>query len=122
MIRAPTTVLTTFWTNRPANRSVHDLPVDSSATSERTEIRFIMDGGQHVLQFGPWAEGAITGEGTTPGTLRRVSESRWTIRSPANSVGRLWDTRDPANPKNLGLYRFSYDVLFRAAPRCNLAL
>ena len=67
-----------------------------------------------------WKEGAITGEGTTPGTLRRVSDKRWTVRSPANSEGHLWDTRDRANLKESGLYRFSCDVLFRAALRYSI--
>ena len=100
-------------------RSVLDMKTESTIESERIEIRFFMKGAHHVLQFGPWTAGqyqtrqtGLTGDGSTSGTITRVSETRWKIQSGSGSVGRLWDNRDPAHPVDLGLYRFTYHVEF----------
>jgi hypothetical protein len=100
-------------------RSVLDMAVGRTIESERVEIRFFINGIQHVLQFGPWTAGqyqpnqrGLTGDGTIRGTITRVSETRWLVRSGPESLGRLWDNRDPSHPADLGLYRFSYLVQF----------
>ena len=103
----------------PVIRSVLDMPVGSTIESERIEIRFFLNDTQHILQFGPWtagqyqdSQGGRHGEGTTRGTITRVSERTWRIRSGTDSVGRLWNNRDASSPVNFGLYRFSYEVQF----------
>jgi hypothetical protein len=100
-------------------RSVLDMEIGTTIQSERIEIRFFMNGAQHVLQFGPWTAGqyqtnqaGLTGDGSTPGTITRLSETSWRVQSGSDSLGRLWDNRDPAHPVDLGLYRFSYHAEF----------
>lgn len=100
-------------------RSVLDMEIGTTIQSERIEIRFFMHGAQHVLQFGPWTAGqyqanqiGLTGDGSTPGTITRLSETSWIVQSGPDSLGRLWDNRDPAHPVDLGLYRFSYHAEF----------
>ena len=101
-------------------RSVLDMKIGTTIQSERIEIRFFMNGAQHVLQFGPWTagqyqtnQGGLTGDGSTPGTITRLSETSWRVQSGSDSLGRLWDNRDPAHPVDLGLYRFSYRAEFK---------
>lgn len=103
----------------PMIRIVSDIDVGSSVESERIEIRFFLNGKQHILQFGPWtagqyqaSQGSINGESTTAGSITRVSETKWRVQSGRESVGRLWDNHDPAHPGDLGLYRFSYRIEF----------
>ena len=102
-------------------RSALDIPVGRTVTSQRVEIRFFREGTQYILQFGPWTagqyqgdQGRLTGEGSTPATISRLSESTWVVSSAERSVGRLWDNRDPARPANLGLYEFTFEVRFTA--------
>jgi hypothetical protein len=108
---------------RPVIRPVLSVPVGHSVVSQRVELRFFRDGVQHILQFGPWVagqyqtqQGRYTGDGTTRGTIAHPSATEWVVRSGAASLGRLWDNQDPAHPKDLGLYRFSYAVRFRDLP------
>jgi hypothetical protein len=103
----------------PMIRIVSDIDVGANVESQRIEIRFFLNGAQHILQFGPWTagqyqprQGAFNGQGTTTGTIFRVSETKWRVQSGPDSVGRLWNNRDPAHPVDLGLYRFSYRVEF----------
>jgi hypothetical protein len=132
IIRASSANMGAFWgqdmTKRavyngqelPLIRRVLDLDVGHTIESERVEIRFFMNGVQHILQFGPWTAGQVQrtnqvvfhGEGTTRGTITRVSETKWLLRSASESIGRLWDNHDPSHPVDLGLYRFSYEVQF----------
>jgi hypothetical protein len=100
-------------------RSLLDLPIDSTISSERVEVRFFIKGAQHVLQFGPWVagqyqprQGPFHGNGTTRALITRTTPNRWVIRSGPNSVGRLWDNSNPSHPRDLGLYSFSYEVVF----------
>jgi hypothetical protein len=75
---------------------------------------------QHILQFGPWTAGiyqgtnqiVFHGDGTTRGTITRVSETRWMVRSGAESIGRLWNNNDPSHPVDLGLYHFTYGAQY----------
>jgi hypothetical protein len=108
---------------RPVIRPVLSVPVGRTVVSQRVEIRFFLDGVQHILQFGPWVagqyqtqQGRYTGDGTTRGTIAHPSATEWVVRSGAGSLGRLWDNHDPAHPKDLGLYRFTYAVRFRDLP------
>jgi hypothetical protein len=101
-------------------RSVLDMDVGRTIESERVEIRFFVNGIQHILQFGPWTAGqyqstnqvVFHGEGSKRGTITRTSETQWLVRSGSESIGRLWDNRNPSKPADLGLYRFSYEVRF----------
>jgi carboxypeptidase Q len=115
-VRAAPASVQALWMNEPEQRSMHDLPVGVTVDMQRFEIRFLLNGAPHVLQFGPSAEGAFSGEGTVPGTMTRVLARRWAIRSAPASIGRLWDLQDPAHPQDRGLYRFSYQMVFRAWP------
>jgi len=131
MVRAPAANFGAFWGQDKTKRavingrdgwiirSVLDMEVGTTIQSERTEIRFFLKGAQHVLQFGPWVAGqyqtsqaGLSGEGSTSGTITRLSETSWRVQSGLDSLGRLWDNRDPAHPVDLGLYRFSYLVEF----------
>ena len=100
-------------------RSLLNLPADSTISSERVEIRFFLDGAQHVLQFGPWVagqyqprQGPFHGRGTSRAAVTRTSTDRWIVRSPPDAVARLWDNSDPAHPRDLGLYSFTFEVVF----------
>jgi len=100
-------------------RSLLDLPIDSTIRSERVELRFFIDGAQHVLQFGPWVagqyqprQGPFHGNGTSRGLVSHTARDRWVIRSRPSSIGRLWDNSDPTHPRDLGLYSFTYEVVF----------
>lgn len=100
-------------------RSLLNLPADSTIRSERVELRFFLDGAQHVLQFGPWVagqyqprQGPFHGDGSTRASITRTPTDRWIIRSGPNAIGRLWDNSDPAHPRDLGLYSFTFEVVF----------
>lgn len=102
-----------------AIRSLLDLPIDSTISSERVELRFFMDGAQHILQFGPWVagqfqprQGPFDGRGTIRASVVRTALDRWVVRSGPDAIGRLWDNRDPAQPRDLGLYSFTFQVVF----------
>lgn len=137
IIRSPDVTLIVFWgedkTTRMiysvsgiegyGNRDVRAMPVGETHPSERTELRFFLDGAQHILQFGPWTaghfqknQGPLNGTATTEATIAKVDESRYTVRSGKNSVGRLWDNRHPEHPVDRGLYSFSFAVNFSAVP------
>lgn len=100
-------------------RSLLDLPTDSTISSERVELRFFLNGSQHVLQFGQWVagqyqprQGPFHGDGTTRASITRTSADRWIVRSGPSAIGRLWDNSDPAHPRDLGLYAFTFEVVF----------
>jgi hypothetical protein len=107
-----------------AIRSALDIPVGRTVVSERVELRFFANDKQYILQFGPWTagkfqpnQGPLSGEGTTPGTISRTSDSTWVVKSGAQSVGRLWDNSDPSKPTDLGLYAFLFEVRYTALVR-----
>ena len=131
VIHAPGASFCAFWgqdkTRRVVNngregamiRIISDIDVGAKVESERIEIRFFLNGAQHILQFGPWTagqyqsrQGAFHGQGTTAGTILRVSGTKWRVQSGPDSIGRLWDNRDPSHPIDVGLYRVSYFVEF----------
>lgn len=100
-----------------------DLPIATPISSERVELRFFLDGRQHILQLGPWvtgqyqqSQGRLNGAGTTRATLLRTGSGTWVVRAPPGSVARLWDNGNPAAPQDLGLYYFSLEVRFDTVP------
>lgn len=105
-------------------RSIQELESGKEAASERVEFDFHIGGIDHVLLVGPWGPGEFNraqakplhGEGTTRATVKRISATGWTVEAPANSVGRLWNNADRANPIDLGLYRVSFGFTFELLP------
>jgi hypothetical protein len=100
-------------------RSVLDIPIDSTILSERVEIRFFLNGRQHILQFGPWVagqyqtnQGIYNGNGTTRATISRTSENTWILDSGLGSIGRLWDNSTSSKPVDLGLFQFRFFATF----------
>jgi hypothetical protein len=95
--------------------SVLDIPVGATVTAQQIVVGFHIDGVYHVLQMGPQGYGhclsdgtSIHGTGTSRGTIRRATETRWIIDLPPGSIGRLFDDHlgDP-NALNRGLYYVS---------------
>jgi hypothetical protein len=134
VVRSPQANFGAFWGQDTTRRTRYggiegwvlrhslDLPVDSAVASERVELRFFLDGRQHILQLGPWVagqyqrqQGRLSGEGTSRATLVRTAPETWVVRAPPGSVARLWDNGNPARPVDLGLYCFSLEVRFEAA-------
>lgn len=116
-------IMRVFWKRAgtpPQPVSIQAMPEsDSAHTVERVQFELDIDGRPYVLQFGPWGMGQfnprgarIQGDGTTAATVRRVSQHEWIVSAPPGSVGRLWDISDIDDPKEGGLYRFSFDVRF----------
>ena len=90
-------------------RSVLDMEIGTTIQSERIDIRFFMNGAQHVLQFGPWTagqyqtnQGGLTGDGTTSGTITRLSETSWKYRAGQIVSGGFGTTATPHIPSILG--------------------
>jgi hypothetical protein len=78
--------------------SIRDIPVGKSVEARQIDVGLHIDGTYHVLQVGPqsyghcWSDGtAIHGTGTTVGTIRRVSDEKWTVDLTVGSIGRLFD-------------------------------
>jgi hypothetical protein len=115
MVRSGLTLLRSYWADRDRYPNVRAIPVGTSVSLARVDLRVSIGGVEHLLQFGAATNGP-SGQGTTLGTITRTSETRWTLRSGPNSVGRLWDMSAPSAPRDLGLYRFTYDLLVRIGP------
>lgn len=103
--------------------NIRDIPVLGRIASDRTEIRVGRAGRQYSLVFGPWAfgqcreryahGGMLTGNGTTPVSIERVSENDYRISASRGAKGRLWDITDLTSPQDRGLYYFSFEVTVR---------
>ena len=109
------TLLRAYWADRDRYPNARAIPVGTSVSAERVDLRFSIAGKEHLLQFGPSSD-VPASSGTTVGTIARTSETRWALRSGPNSIGRLWDLTNPSAPRDLGLYRFTYDLVFRVGP------
>ena len=114
-VHSDLTLLRAYWADRERYANARAIPVGTSVSAERVDLRFPIAGKEHLLQFGPSSD-VPAGPGTTAGTITRTSETRWSLRSGPNSIGRLWDLSDPLAPRDRGLYRFTYDLLFRVGP------
>ena len=110
-----------FWAHDSTTRKVRSfisVPKGPAIRTDRVELWVRANGHQYVLQFGPWGMGLysdrarITGAGTTPAAIERVSDREWWVRSGPSSVGRLWLVDDIDNPVDKGLYHFSFSVRF----------
>ena len=97
-------------------------PVGQTVQDDRVEFWMRHDGHQYLLQFGPWGmgkyspRGQISGDGSTPALVTRTDSLHWHLRSASNSVGRLWNIDDIQNPKDSGLYYFSFSFAVQARP------
>jgi hypothetical protein len=112
-VRAGLTLLQSYWADQVAHPTALALPLNVPVAADRTEIRFLLEGREHMLQFGRAVNGQLDGTGTTTGTITRLSDSEWVMRSDSSGLGRLWELGDDATPRNPGLYTFSYEVFFR---------
>jgi hypothetical protein len=95
--------------------SVVEIPVGSEVKAEQANVVFNLDGVRHALQMGPQPLGhcfsdgsAMTGVGTSRATIRRVSETEWSVELPPGSAGRLFDIHlGEPNAIDRGLYYVS---------------
>jgi hypothetical protein len=96
-------------------RSLLDIPVDSTVVAQQVEVGFHISGVYHALQAGPQPWGhcfsdgtAVNGDGTSRGTIKRVSDSRWEVDLPSGSIARLFDiSHSSPNAVNQGRYYIS---------------
>jgi hypothetical protein len=104
--------------------SIQELQPGEEAQSERVEFGLSIDGVKHILLVGPWGPGLfnrqqkkpILGEGTSRATVKRVSSTVWEVLGPEDTLGRLWNNADTANPIDRGLYRLSFRFRFELLP------
>jgi hypothetical protein len=109
---------------RHTTRSVWELKPGERAESDRVELRFSVNGVPHNMLVGPWGPGEFNrsqikmlhGNGSTKATVVRVSPTVWEVQSAENSLGRLWNNADKANPVDLGLYPISFRFRFELLP------
>lgn len=96
-------------------------PLQANLQDDRVEFWVRTGGHQYLLQFGPWGmgkyspRGRIGGEGTSAAIVTRPDSARWIVRSANLSVGRLWNVDDVQNPRDAGLYSFSFAFVVDAA-------
>ena len=101
--------------------SVWEIPVGNPVRDERVEFWVRANGHQYLLQFGSFgmgkysARGRVHGAGTTAAYVQRPDSAHWIVRSAPQSVGRLWNVDAIQNPKDAGLYAFSFDFEIRAS-------
>ncbi|MDP9203582.1 MAG: hypothetical protein M3P26_16875 [Gemmatimonadota bacterium] len=96
-------------------RSLLDIPIDSTVIAQQMEVGFHINGTFHALQMGPQPWGhcfsdgtAVHGAGTSRGTIRRVSETKWEATLVPGSIGRLFDISNSSpNAVDKGLYYVS---------------
>jgi hypothetical protein len=115
-----------FWKHDHDGRlaySIQAIPVGESSQSERVQFMLHIGGVRHTLHVGSWVPGEfsptpgpIHGDGTSAARLTRVSETEWLVDAPAGTLARLWSRADPKKPKDLGLYRFSFQIRFELLP------
>lgn len=79
-------------------QNLRNIPVGQTVTANQMNVTFHINGRFHILQMGPQPFGhchsiptAVSGTGTSSGTIYRSSETKWVIDLPAGSVGRLFD-------------------------------
>ena len=87
-----------WYTANNARQNLHNIPVGATVTANQMNVTFHINGHFHILQMGPLAYGhchsaptAVNGDGTSTGTISRVSDTKWVIDLPAGSIGRLFD-------------------------------
>ncbi len=90
-----------------------DIPEGTTVSAAQLDVQFHIDGVVHVLQMGPQPIGhcfsdspAISGAGTTSGTITRRDANTWVVDLPPGSVGRLYDVHlSYPHAVDRGLYR-----------------
>ena len=110
-----------YWYQDSAGmvRTVHAIPAGTTVTSDRTDIRFDLNGRTHRLTMGWWrtaycdAEPGIHGSGTSDARISRQGPEEYTAEAPPGSTARLWDVSG-STPKDKGLYYFTFRVRFAA--------
>ena len=103
--------------------NTRDIPVGTRVRSDHTSLLFHLNGEAHLLQFGPWSLGACGsrlgnahGEGTGAVIIERRASGEFHITASAGTVGRLWNYANPARARDLGLYRFAFELEVRTDP------
>lgn len=129
VVRDSSAVLHFHWMWDPGRRadwSLDEMPVGGTGASDRVQFEVSIAGYPHILQFGPWAQGdcgepyafgaKISGNGTTRVQIERTAVDEYRLWAPAGSIARLWDYREPQNPRDLGLYFFSFSLRLAPVP------
>jgi hypothetical protein len=127
VIRDPKASVHVFLSHNHERRiilSIQELQPGEEAQSERVEFGLSIKGVTHNLLVGPWGPGEfnpnqkkpIHGEGTSRATVKRVSSTVWEVLAPEDTLGRLWNNADTANPIDRGLYRLSFRFRFELLP------
>jgi hypothetical protein len=97
-----------------ATKTFTDISVGSSVLPDSSEVRFCNANCSeyYVMIFGEgsvwYPDEKLNGSGTTKTVVSRTSQTSWSIRFPAKSIGRLW--RRSATPVDLGLYYYEGQV------------
>jgi hypothetical protein len=99
---------------------MNGLAVGQTVTAAQINVSFQLNERFYVVQIGPQPLGvchtdlnSINGNGTSSGTITRVSQTKWVVDLPAGSVGRLFDASYTIlHPVDKGLYylRLHYEV------------
>jgi hypothetical protein len=100
--------------------SMNALAVGQTVVAAQINVSFQLNGRFYVLQMGPQPLGichtdvnGINGIGTSSGTIKRVSQTKWAVDLPAGSVGRLFDASNTilhAVDKGLYYLRLHYEI------------
>lgn len=108
--------------------NTRDIPIGAEVHSDLTEFYTTIGGKSYNVHFGPFSLGDCRiefgggrGNGTTPVSVKRLSESDWKVSLPPGSRGRIWDYTERESPKDLGLYAISFDILLTSSnPKASL--
>ena len=103
--------------------STRDIPVGTKVRSDHTSLLFQLNGEAHLLQFGTWSLGDCGsrlgnahGVGTGTVMIERRATGEFHVTASAGTVGRLWNYANPARARDLGLYRFAFELEVRTDP------
>jgi len=89
---------TQWYTSNNARQNLHNIPVGQTVSADQIDVPVHINGRYHILQMGPQAYGhchaaptAVSGNGTSAGTITRLTATKWAVDLPAGSIGRLFD-------------------------------
>ena len=102
-----------------SQQSFQDLKIGETVKLAQLDFDLYIHGLHYVMQMGPQPYGhcfktKINGNGTTQGTITRVSKSEWVVDLPPGSKGRLFDNHDYSiNAVDKGLYYVSMHFVIK---------